>query len=204
MRQNDKGVLVSQVRPDLKLAVTNHMKWTNERRQVASLSDFSHNPRTFEAKGLSDLRRSIESVGYVEPIAINTDGTILSGHARKQVLQELGITEIDVRIPDRALTEAECREVIIRLNKNVAGVWDMEALTSDFEIDELRDWGFSEFELGVHGVPEGIEYDESLTEGESILAAFKVKLPVTDSEDFEVRLDEILRDFPDAVKEKKV
>lgn len=180
------------------------MKWTNERRQVSSLSEFSNNPRSFDAKGLSDLRRSIESVGYVEPVAINTDGTILSGHARKQVLEALRITEIDVRIPERTLTESECREVVIRLNKNVAGVWDMEALTGDFEIDDLREWGFSDFELGVHGTPEGIEYDETLTDGESILAAFKVKLPVTDSESFEVRLDEILRDFPDAVKEKKV
>jgi hypothetical protein len=180
------------------------MRWTNERRAVNTLQDFPNNPRTIEPKGLADLRRSIESVGYVEPIAINTDGTILSGHARKQILEHLGVSEIDVRVPERHLTEAEAREVVVRLDKNVAGVWDMEALTSDFEIDELTDWGFTEFDLGIHGVPEGIEFDETLTDGEAILAAFKVKLPVTDAERFEVRLDEILRDFPDAVKEKKV
>ena len=180
------------------------MNWTNEQRKVSELRDFPNNPRTPDAKGLQDLGRSIESVGYIDPIAINTDGTILSGHRRKEVLLKLGVDVIDVRVPERTLTDAECREVVIRLNKNVAGVWDMETLTGDFEVDELRDWGFTDFDLGIHGLPEGIEFDEHLTEGESILATFKVKLPATDSEAFEVRLDEILRDFPDALKEKKV
>jgi hypothetical protein len=180
------------------------MKWMNERRAVNTLQDYPNNPRNIEAKGLAELRRSIESVGYVEPIAINTDGTILSGHARKQVLERLGISEVDVRVPERQLSEAEAREVVIRLNKNIAGVWNIESLTSDFDVNELTDWGFTDFELGIHGTPEGIEFDSSITDGESILAAFKVKLPVTDAERFEIQLDEILREFPDAVKEKKV
>ena len=180
------------------------MKWTNERRTVSELEDYPNNPRTLDRKGLEDLRRSIESVGYVEPIAINTDGTILSGHARKRVLEELEIAEVDVRVPERMLTDPECREVVIRLNKNVAGIWDMEALTSDFEVDELKDWGFTDFELGIRGMPEGIAFDETITEGESIMATFKIKLLATDAEPFEIRLDELLREFPDAIKEKKV
>jgi hypothetical protein len=102
------------------------------------------------------------------------------------------------------LSEAECREVVIRLNRNIAGSWDMEALPDDFEVDELRDWGFTDFELGIRGTPEGIEFDESITDGESVMATFRIKLPATDAELFEVRLDEILHEFPDAIKEKKV
>jgi hypothetical protein len=180
------------------------MKWTNERRPIDSLKDYPNNPRTAEPKGMVNLKQSIESVGYVEPIAINTDGMILSGHRRREILERLGIIEVDVRVPERILSEVECREVVIRLNRNIAGVWNIEALTSDFEVDELLDWGFTDFELGVHGTPEGIEFDESVTDGESVMAAFKVKLPASDAEPFEVRLDEILRDFPEAVKEKKV
>ena len=151
--------------------------WTTEKRPVSELRDFPNNPRTHVLKGVEDLRQSFQSLGYVEPIAINTDGTILSGHARKKVLQDLGVVEVDVRIPERTLTDSECREVVVRLNKNVAGVWDMETLTGDFDVDDLRDWGFTDFDLGIHGLPEGIEFDESLTDGESILATFKVKLP---------------------------
>lgn len=180
------------------------MKWTNDKRAVSTLQDFPNNPRIIESRGIEALRKSIESVGYIDPIAINTDGTILSGHARKQVLETLRIAEVDVRVPERLLTEAEAREVVIRLNKNIAGVWDMEILTSDFEVDELTDWGFTDFDLGIHGTPEGIGFDGSITDGESILATFKVKLPATDAEQFEVQLDEVLRDYPDAIKEKKV
>jgi ParB-like nuclease domain len=180
------------------------MKWTNEQRPIDSLKDYPNNPRTPEPKGMANLKQSIESVGYVEPIAINSDGTILSGHRRKEILERLGVTDVDVRVPERMLTDPECREVVIRLNRNIAGVWNMEALTIDFEVDELRDWGFTDFELGVHGTPEGIAFDETVTDGESVMATFKIKLPVTDAEPFEIRLDEILHEFPDAVKEKKV
>jgi len=180
------------------------MKWTNERRRVDTLKDYPNNPRTPDPQGMANLERSIESVGYVEPIAINTDGTILSGHRRKQVLEAKGIAEVDVRVPERQLTEPECREVVIRLNRNIAGVWDMDVLTNDFEPESLIDWGFTDYELGIHGTPEGIEFDESVTDGESVLAAFKIKLPQTDADRFEVQLDEILREFPDAMKEKKI
>ncbi|HEY3876474.1 MAG TPA: ParB N-terminal domain-containing protein [Candidatus Kapabacteria bacterium] len=180
------------------------MKWTNERRPIDSLTDYPKNPRTAEAKGMANLKQSIESVGYVEPIAINTDGTILSGHRRKETLELLGVREVDVRVPERTLTDAECREVVIRLNRNIAGVWNMESLTSDFEVGELLDWGFTDFELGVRGTPEGIEFDAGLTDGESVMATFRIKLPQSDVETFELRLDDILRDFPHAVKEKKV
>jgi hypothetical protein len=107
-------------------------------------------------------------------------------------------------VPERTLTDAECREVVIRLNRNIAGVWNMESLTSDFEVGELLDWGFTDFELGVRGTPEGIEFDAGLTDGESVMATFRIKLPQSDVETFELRLDDILRDFPHAVKEKKV
>jgi ParB-like nuclease domain len=181
-----------------------NMKWTNEQRTIDSLRDYPNNPRTAEPKGMANLKQSIESVGYVEPIAINTDGTILSGHRRKEILERLGMTEVDVRVPERILSETECKEVVIRLNRNIAGVWNMESLTADFEVDELMDWGFTDFELGVHGSPEGIAFDETVTDGESVMTSFKIKLPATNAEPFEVRLDEILRDFPEAVKEKKV
>jgi len=180
------------------------MKWTNERRIVSDLKEYPKNPRTTEPKGMRDLEQSIDSLGYVETIAVNTDGTILSGHRRKEILERKGVVEVDVRVPERMLSEAECREVVIRLNRNIAGSWDMEALPDDFEVDELRDWGFTDFELGIRGTPEGIEFDESITDGESVMATFRIKLPATDAELFEVRLDEILHEFPDAIKEKKV
>jgi ParB-like chromosome segregation protein Spo0J len=114
---------------------------------------------------MAALRASIESCGYVEPIAINTDGTILSGHARKKILIESWLTEVDVRVPERALTDAEQREVLIRMNKNTAGEWDMDILANEFEIMDLKEWDFTDRDLGMNGNPAGKEYDETVTEG---------------------------------------
>jgi hypothetical protein len=129
------------------------MIWKNEKRKVSDLRDHSQNPRQFTEKGMADLRKSIEQCGYVEPIAINTNGTILSGHARKKILQEAGLTEVDVRVPERELTEAEEREVLVRMNKNTAGEFNFEILANEFEIEELREFGFTDLDLQINSEP---------------------------------------------------
>ena len=130
------------------------MNWHTETRAVSSLKDHPQNPREFTERGMADLRASIKSLGYVEPIAVNTDGTILSGHARCKVLLEAGLTEVEVRVPERALTDAEQREVLVRLNKNTAGKWDMDILSDVFEIQDLKKWGFDDKDLGISPIKE--------------------------------------------------
>ena len=46
------------------------------------------------------------------------------------------------------LTKEQEKELNIRLNKS-GGEWDMDLL-SNFEIEELKDWGFKEIELGLN------------------------------------------------------
>lgn len=121
--------------------------WRNEKRKVAELKDHPKNPRVFTKKGMEDLTRSIQECGYVETIAINLDNTILSGHARKKVLLAAGITEVDVRVPERMLNEKEAETVLIRMNKNVAGEFDFEILANEYEISELKDFGFTDADL---------------------------------------------------------
>ena len=136
------------------------MNWHTETRAVSTLKDHPQNPREFTERGMADLRASIKSLGYVEPIAVNTDGTILSGHARCKVLLEAGLTEVEVRVPERALTDAEQREVLVRLNKNQAGAWDMDILSDVFEIQDLKEWGFDDKDLGLDTLPE-VKEDEA-------------------------------------------
>lgn len=83
------------------------INWKNERRKVKDLRDNPKNSRRFTEKGMADLKASIEGVGYIDPIAINQDNMIIGGHARRKTLLELGIKEIDVRVPDRLLTDKE-------------------------------------------------------------------------------------------------
>lgn len=131
------------------------IEWKTETWPISRLKDWPKNPRKFTPKGMDDLKASMTRLGYIDPIAVNTDGTIIGGHARKKMLKELGLKEIDVRVPDRLLTDREIEEAAVRLNKNVAGMWDFEALANGFDSQDLIEWGFEAEELGLAEVPEG-------------------------------------------------
>lgn len=146
-----------------RLKARDMINWTTEKRKVSDLKDYAKNPRRFTEKGIADLRASMERLGYIDPIAINTDGTIIGGHARKKTLKALGLKEVDVRVPDRELTEKEIDEAIIRLNKNIAGEWDMDAIANNFEVEDLTAWGFAPEELGMFD-PVGIDEQGKLDE----------------------------------------
>lgn len=89
------------------------------------------------------LKRSIEVFGYVDPIIINSDGTVIGGHQRLNVLIDLGYSEADVAVVD--LNKSDEKALNIALNK-IAGEWDTEKLAAIFA--ELDVEGF---ELGLTG-----------------------------------------------------
>lgn len=132
------------------------IQWKNEKRALKDLIEWDKNPRQITEKQAEDLRQSLEKFGVASPIIVNTNGIIIGGHQRMRVLRYLVNVdpnyEVDVRIPDRELTEAEVAELNIRLNKNVAE-WDFDLLANNFELDNLYDWGFEEGDLGILGAP---------------------------------------------------
>jgi hypothetical protein len=115
--------------------------WKLEKRKLIDLKPHPKNPRQFTEKGMKDLENSINSIGFMQPININQDGTILSGHARAMKLKELGDSEVDVYVPDRMLTPKQEEEVLVRANANTAGQWDFDILANQFEDFELKEWG---------------------------------------------------------------
>lgn len=139
-----------------------NITWKTEKRKLADLVPASYNPRKLTEKQYSNLKESLEKFGLAEIPAINTDNLVLAGHQRLKVLTDLfgKDHEIDVRVPDRKLTDAEAKEYNIRSNKNT-GEWDWDILANDFEIADLIDWGFKEEEL--IGINDEIEIDDLYT-----------------------------------------
>lgn len=148
------------------------VEWTTERWPVANLKDWPNNPRRITEKGLADLKASMTRLGYIDPIAINTDGTIIGGHARKRVLKEMKVKDVEVRVPSRTLTEKEIEEAIIRLNKNIAGEWSFDILANAFEQQDLLDWGFTPEEFGIPQDEEKPAKEVKDMEGYFVLAEF--------------------------------
>src|SRR3989344_8251460 len=126
---------------------TPSMEWRTEKRKVADLVPHAKNPRSLSEKQRADLEASITKFNLVEIPAINTDNTVLAGHARLKILKALGRGEehIEVRVPNRALTPEECEEYLLRSNRNT-GSWDYELLKA-FDTSFLLEIGFDEADL---------------------------------------------------------
>lgn len=114
--------------------------WQSYEIEIDKLKPYEFNPRRISKESLKKLKDSVTDIGYAAPILIDTDGTIVAGHMRWQALKLLGYKEVDVRAPNRKLTEKEFKEVNIRDNIN-NGDWDYEILANNFEHQDLIEWG---------------------------------------------------------------
>lgn len=102
--------------------MTTEMKM--ETRSLASLRPAEYNPRVQLQPAdpeYQNIKRSIETFGYVDPIIINQDGTIIGGHQRYNVMKDLGYTEAQVVVVD--LDKNNEKALNIALNK-ITGEWD--------------------------------------------------------------------------------
>lgn len=124
------------------------LEWRTERRKVKDLVRYQKNPRKLSEAQLDGLKRSLKKFNLAELPAINTDGTLVAGNQRVLALSLLGREEemIEVRVPNRQLTEAEFRDYLLTSNRS-GGSWDFEKLCEDFSIDELLVAGFDSFDL---------------------------------------------------------
>ena len=118
--------------------------WKIEKRKLSDLIGYDKNPRKFTEKGLKDLKKSLERLGDANIITINADNTILGGHARATVMNQLGYEEVDVKVPNILLDEKAVQEIVVRLNANTAGEWDLDRLEVDFDLADLEEWGLDD------------------------------------------------------------
>jgi DNA modification methylase len=95
---------------------------------IDSLVPASYNPRKKLKPGDSEfekIKNSITEFGYVDPVIVNRDLTVIGGHQRISVLKTLGYTEIDCVVIDIDKTKEKALNVA--LNK-ISGEWNKELL----------------------------------------------------------------------------
>lgn len=109
------------------------MQWKT--LSVDALRPAAYNPRKKLKAGDKEyekIKNSILEFGYVEPIIVNYDMTVIGGHQRLTVLKDLGYTEVqcvEVHIED----ESKVKALNIALNK-ITGAWN-EQLLADIIVD---------------------------------------------------------------------
>jgi len=124
------------------------LEWHTERRKVKDLIQYKKNPRVLSPLQLEGLKRSLKKFNVAELPCVNTDGTLVAGNQRVLVLSLLGRDEdkIEVRVPNRALTEKEFKDYLLTSNRSGAS-WDWDKLAADFDIKELLTSGFDAQDL---------------------------------------------------------
>lgn len=118
---------------------------------IDDLKPYAHNPKTHPAEQVEKIAKSIEEFGFLVPILIDADNSIIAGHGRLMAARKLGLAEIPTIRIDH-LTEAQIRAYRIADNKLTESDWDLKLLESemaslqdmDFDIDLT---GFDENEL---------------------------------------------------------
>ncbi len=110
------------------------------------------------------IKKSIEEFGYVDPVIVNSDYTVIGGHQRLKVLKELGNAEIDVVVVDLPKTKEKALNVA--LNK-ITGEWDMRQLS--IVLTELKE---EDFDISITGFS-----DDELKEIDAELFGKEIHMP---------------------------
>lgn len=149
------------------------LEWNTEKRKVKDLIPYEYNPRILSEEKKQLLINSIEKFNLAEIPAINTDNKIIAGHQRIKILMLLGRGEeiIDVRVPDRKLTDEEYKQYNITSNVSV-GYWDIDVLEEHFSDINLEELGLNLEEIDI---PFDLLPEEFSTEEEE---EFEPEVPV--------------------------
>ena len=148
--------------------------------EINSLNPAEYNPRQISNKQYEDLKASMEKFGCVDPIIININperlNVVVGGHQRLRILRELGAEKVPTVSVN--LSEEDERELNIRLNKS-GGTFDMDILANEFDIVDLKEWGFKDIDFGLN--IDKIQEDLS----DKIELQYKIEVDVTSEKEQE-------------------
>ena len=100
---------------------------------VEKLIPYARNARTHTPEQIAQISASIREFGFLSPIVIAEDSTILCGHGRFYAAQKLGLKKIPC-VTENHLTENQKRAYILADNKlSLNAGWDEEMLAVELD-----------------------------------------------------------------------
>ena len=101
---------------------------------------YANNARTHSKEQINKLRSIYRGIGYGDPVEVDENFTILSGHGRVEAAKAEGMTELPY-VMLTGMTEAEKKAYILAVNRSALDAgWDEELLA--VEIESLAEMGF--------------------------------------------------------------
>ena len=126
------------------------MKLNLEYRKISSLKPYKNNAKVHTPEQIGRIAQSIAEFGFLSPVVVNYDGTILAGHGRCEAAKRIGMEEVPT-VEAKHLSEAQKRAFILADNRTGEQFtsWDVSLLESellslqnmDFDISGIMDFG---------------------------------------------------------------
>lgn len=119
---------------------------------IDSLIPYARNSKVHSEKQIAEIAASINEYGFLSPLVIDKDNTILCGNGRYYAALKLGLKRLPC-IKEEYLTDSQRRAYVISDNKiGENATWDEEMLKVEIEDLKLNDFnidllGFSDKEL---------------------------------------------------------
>lgn len=113
---------------------------------VTNIHPYPYNNKKHPEKQIETLAKLIKAHGLIDPIALDENGVIISGHGRFEAVKRLGFTKVAVRVL-RGLTDDQTSALRIAANKSVSTEYDTDMLAR-----ELTKLAATDYDLSMLGL----------------------------------------------------
>ena len=139
-----------------------------ERIKLNDIKPYKNNAKIHTPEQIGQIIKSIQKLGFNDPIAVDENNMIIEGHGRFLALQQMGETEVDCIRLD-GLTEDQKRAYIHIHNQLTMNTgFDLDILEQELKTIEGIDMAFFGFDMDF-----SIDSDFSFDDGEKAQAELK-------------------------------
>ena len=133
---------------------------------INELKPYENNARLHPKEQIEKIVNSINEFGFITPVIIDENNTILVGHGRTQAAKEAGLDKVPYRRITN-LTEEQKRAYILADNKlSDIAEWDEELLKAELESISLdmTAFGFEDFNIEIEEEEEAQVVEDEIPE----------------------------------------
>lgn len=129
-------------------------------RGIDTIQPYEKNAKKHDQRQIDNVAESIKQFGFVQPIVIDKEGTIIIGHCRYEASKKLELAEVPCYMAEE-LTEEQVKELRLLDNKLNESAWDYDLLA-----EELKDLDLSRFDVNF-GIDSSFDnFDEFFEESQ--------------------------------------
>lgn len=142
---------------------------------VSEVRPYEKNPRK-NAEAVKYVRASIEKFGFKQPIVIDSNRVIISGHTRLEAAKSLGMDEVPCIVADD-LTEAQAKALRLADNKVAEfSEWEMNLLGGELgELAEISDIDMGDFGFDLSDLDNiGMDDEENAEKGVNLSDTYQI------------------------------